>query len=158
MKPFYKLVLAILVGYITIQTGLAVQDSTAGLSIAQMNIAAPNQSLWVFLKQLPNTMEAQVFYALLLSGSIGIIAHYFRQWYSGKIEGSLFEYLFKQEPRRTIAAFAVYVGWVLSLLGTGVFTTSSGEFVGWGIVLIMGLTNGYSIDSLTNKANPKETS
>lgn len=121
-------------------------------SVQQLMAAAPQQSLWQFLRALPSSMEAQVFAALLFSGVLGMVAHYFRKWLSGEISGSLIDYLFIQYPRRTAGSFCAYIGWIVSLVGTGVFTTSSGEFVGWGIVLLMGLSNGYSVDSLANKA------
>jgi hypothetical protein len=122
----------------------------AGPTIAQAKAASP-ESLWTFLAALPSTMEAQVWYGLLLSGAVGIAAHYFYKWANDEIQGNLFNYLFRQYPKRTILSFSAYVAWTLSLVGTGIFTTSSEEFVGWSIVLILGLTNGYGVDSLANK-------
>ena len=119
-------------------------------TIAQAKSASP-ESLWHFLRALPVTMEAQIWYGLLLSGAVGIMAHYFHKWASDEIAGSLFDYLFRQHPKKTILSLSAYVAWTLSLVGTGIFQTGSGEFVGWSIVLILGLTNGYGVDSLANR-------
>jgi hypothetical protein len=115
-------------------------------------LAVQQDSLFSFLAALPKTQEAEIFYALMLSGFLGIFIHYLHKWLTGQIEGSLFDYLFRQHPRRTMLSFGSYIGWILSLVGTSMFTTPTGEFVGWGIVLIMGLTNGYAVDSISNRA------
>ncbi len=126
-------------------------------TIAQIQAAAlPSESLWAFLAVLPYSQEAQIFYALLLSGTFGIAGHYLFKWLTGEIDGNLWEYLFVNYPKRTALSFVSYIGWIVGLVGTGLFVTKSGDFVGWGIVLVLGLTNGYSVDSLANKTQRKE--
>lgn len=116
------------------------------------------QTLWEFLMQVPGSMEGQIFIALMLSGTLGVFAHYFHKWLHDEISGNLFSYLFMQYPRRTLLSFSAYVAWVVGLVGTGLFTTPSGEFVGWGVVMILGFTNGYGVDSLANKGKRTEWS
>lgn len=116
-----------------------------------------SDSLWKFLAALPNTMEAQVFYGLLLSGTIGMAAHYFTRWAKGEIQGSLFAYLFDSYARRTSLALTVIVGMAITAITSNVFVTESGEFVGWLNVLWFGITNGYASDSIANKGQPSPT-
>lgn len=129
-------------------------NPAASATIAQAKLQ--QQTLWQFLCALPQTMEAQIFYALILSGVLGIMAHYVHKWMKDEIQGSLWSYLFVQYPKRTAMSFGAYLAWIMSLIGTGVFVTASGEFVGYGIVLILGFTNGYGVDSLANKGGRAE--
>ncbi len=121
-----------------------------GVPIKQLK-ADHTESLWQFLAQLPGSMEAQILYALLLAGIVGMGAHYLMRWLNGEITGSLARYLFLDYPRRTLLAFAGVVGIALTAITSGVFETESGEFVGWLNVLWIGLTNGYASDSVANK-------
>jgi len=119
-------------------------------TIAQLKATAP-ESLWHFLLALPSTMEAQIWYALLLGGAIGMIGHYIRGRSTGNLSGSPIDYFVRDNPWRSIATAGAVAAELFAEIGTGIFTTSTGQFVGWGIVLMMGLKSGYSIDSLVNK-------
>lgn len=132
--------------------GVAMAQGPTGAKMSDVvQYSQSYPSLWVYLAQFYKTQEAQIFYALMLSGTLGVFAHYFHKWFSDEITGNLFDYLFRQYPKRTLASFMTYIAWVIGLVGTGVFETANGDPVGWGVILIMGLTNGYSVDSLANK-------
>ena len=123
-----------------------------GQTIQQIkSIPAVQESFWQFLAHLPASMEAQVLYALLIAGVIGMVAHYAMKWLSGEIEGSLLDYLFITYPRRTGLAFAAVLGAALAAVTSGIFLNDQNAFVGWMNVIWIGLTNGYACDSIANR-------
>lgn len=120
-------------------------------TIAAMQQAAPDD-LFRFLTHLPFTQEAQIFYALLLAGTVGMFANWFTRWARRDIDGNLFSYLFLQNPRSTALSFSTYMGVsVAAIYGQVFWVTSDSLFVGWGMVMWLGLLNGYSIDAIMNK-------
>lgn len=112
---------------------------------------AHQESLLDFLLALPTTMEAQIFYALVLGSALGMLAHYVRQWASRDVDSSLTDYLFRSNPKRTIMTVIGVIGWSAGEVSAGLFTTSGGAFVGWGLVILSGLKTGYAGDSIINK-------
>lgn len=109
------------------------------------------QSLWDFLAALPTSFEAQLLYALLLSGLAGMFANYLVRWARQEIAGSLWAYLVVQNPRGTILSFCTYLSAALLAIWAGVFVVADNVFVGWGAVLWLGATNGFAIDAIANK-------
>jgi hypothetical protein len=125
-------------------------------TIAQVKAADP-ESLWHFLQALPATMEAQLFYGLMLAGTLGMIANYIVRWARKEIEGSLLAYLMEQNPRGTVLSLCTYTGVAIGAIAATAFTIGPGNtFVGWGWVLWMGATNGFMIDNITNKGQRAE--
>jgi len=116
----------------------------------------PGESLWNFISQLPQTMEAQIFYALLIGSCLGLFGHYFKQWSEGGISGNLFTYLFRQNPRRSMLSLFGIITWSLGEVSTGLFVSDAGVFVGWALVILSGLKTGYAGDSLLNKGGRAE--
>lgn len=114
-------------------------------TIAEVKAAAP-ESLWHFLGQLPATMEAQQFYALMLSGFVGMAAHYLNKWATGQIEGNLWNYLFNDHARSTVLSVTAYIGFALTTVTSGAL-----DGAGWFTALWMGATTGFAIDSIANK-------
>ena len=120
------------------------------------HLPPPTESLWQFLSALPSTAEAQILYALLMSGVVGMMAHYFTRWAKGEIQGSLFTYLFGTCVRSTALAFSVIVGAAITAITSGVFITESGTFVGWLNVMWFGITNGFASDSIANRSTAQQ--
>ena len=116
----------------------------------------PGDSLWQFLIQLPSTHEAQIWYALLIGGLIGMIGHYIRGRSSNNIQGNPIDYFFRDNLWRSIGAATAVAVELFGEVGSGMFTTDTGAFVGWGIVLLSGLKTGYVGDSLINKSDRAE--
>lgn len=120
-------------------------------TIAQVKAQAPD-SLWHFLVSVPTTMEAQLFYGLMLAGTLGMIANYIVRWARNEIAGSLLAYLIDQNPRGTVLSLCTYTGVAIGAIAAGAFTAGpSAAFVGWGWVLWLGATNGFMIDNIANK-------
>lgn len=120
-------------------------------TIAQVRAQDP-ESLWHFLSALPSTMEAQIFYALMLSGSLGMMASYLMKWSQGQISGNLFGYLFGSNLRATCLSFFTYTGACMTAIYAGAFhVTEAAVFVGWGHVVWLGALNGFGIDAIVNK-------
>lgn len=124
-------------------------------TIAQAKLET-SESLWHFLLALPTTMEAQLMYALLIGGAVGMLGHYIRGRSSGDIAGSILDYFFRDNVWRSIGAMASVASELFVEVGSGLFTTAEGTFVGWGLVLLSGLKTGYLGDSLVNKGTRQE--
>ena len=116
-----------------------------GQTIAQVKAEAP-ESLWHFLGQLPVTLEAQQVYALMLSGLVGMAAHYLNKWATGQIEGNLWGYMFHDHARNTVLSVTAYIGFALTTVTSGAL-----DGAGWFTALWMGATTGFAIDSIANK-------
>ena len=121
-----------------------------GQTIAQAKLAQPD--LWHYLLNIPLSLEAQVFYALLLGCVLGMVAHYVRLWASSQIEGSLLDYLFRQHPKFTVLALLSAASWSFGEVSASLYQGADGEVFSWLLVLISGFKNGYTGDSLINKA------
>lgn len=119
-------------------------------TIAQVKAEGP-QSLWDFLSQLPGTMDAQIWYGLLLGGLIGMALHYAIKMRTGEVGGNPIDYFIKTSPWRTIGALAAMASWAFGEVLTGIYVNGDGIFIGWAAVLISGIKNGYLGDSIINK-------
>ena len=122
-------------------------------TIAQAKAITAPEPAWHFLAALPSTMEAQLMYMLLLGGVIGMIGHYIRGRSSGDISGSPIDYFFRDNLWRSIGAAMAMATELAAEIGSGLFTTEAGVFVGWGIVLLSGLKTGYAADSILNRGS-----
>lgn len=122
-----------------------------GEPIQAAKAATDQQSLFQFLGRLPFTMEAQIWYALLIGGALGMFAHYANGRVKGEIAGSPLDYFLRDNFWRSIGAAGTMAGELFAEIGTGLFTTEAGLFVGWGIVILSGIKSGYLGDSVINK-------
>lgn len=128
------------------------------------------ESLWEFLAALPFSFDAQVFYAMMLAGTAGMLANWVVRWAKGELP-CLATYLFKINPRRSLLAFITYIGTALTAVMSGVFMSDAsamGEvagcvvedgtkhFVGWLNVLWSGAGTGFAIDATMNKGERQE--
>lgn len=105
-----------------------------------------------FLASLPGSWEMQIFYGLMLSGFMGMVAHYFLKWARDEIKGMLFCYLWinKKKVALSMATFAT-MAWTAAF--NGAFVGDFGGFVGWKMVLSWGWGIGLSIDVIVNKSD-----
>ena len=123
-------------------------------TVAQLALATPPaQSLWAFLAQLPNSMEAQILLGFMLAGILGMLGHFVVKWAYGQIAGNLIAYMFTGDKnmRRTLLATIALLSVALTAVSTGIFTTAEGVFVGWANVLWQGVLTGFGSDSVVNK-------
>lgn len=111
------------------------------------------ESLWTFLGRLPASFEAQIFYAIVLFGIIGMFTNYAVKWMKKQIAGSLINYLFHDNLRGTLLSISTTIGIGIGAITGGVFETASGEFVGWFNVMWIALTNGFMWDSALNNGS-----
>lgn len=133
---------------------LAVLAADKALKIGE--IKGSSETLWQFLQRLPGTFEAQIFYAVVVFGAIGMFANYFVKWLRKEITGSLIGYLFVNNPRGTLLSLVTTIGAGLAALQMGVFETPDGQFIGWFPTLWITLGSGWMFDAALNKgAAPK---
>lgn len=114
-------------------------------------IKGGSESLWEFAHRAPAAFEAQIFYAVLIFGGLGMLANYAVKWMRREIEGSLIVYLFRNF-RSTALAFSTTMGVGIAAITSGVFETSDGMFVGWFNVMWTSLMNGFMWDAALNRS------
>lgn len=119
-------------------------------TIAQVR-SEDTTSLWDFIMQLPGTLDAQIWYALLIGGAVGMILHYAVKLRTDDITGSPLEYFMRQSPWRTVGTIAAMASWAFGEVLTGIYVNSQDVFIGWGAVLLSGVKTGYLGDSIINK-------
>lgn len=108
------------------------------------------QTLWQFLALFPGSFEAQLFLGLMMAGTVGMFCHYALKWARGEIKGGLLCY-FADNFRSTVLSFFTYVGVAITAIGGGAFLDAGGVFIGWKMVLWMGISNGFTIDAVVNR-------
>jgi hypothetical protein len=76
----------------------------------------------------------------------GMLSHYVKKWLRKEIDGSLVDYLFRDDPRRTTLA-------ILTCIGAGLTGVLQGVFAGMTLsqVILLAFSGGYTIDSSVNK-------
>jgi hypothetical protein len=114
------------------------------------------QSLSDFLMALPASMEAQIFYAIVLAGVLGVFFNYAVKWMKKEIAGSLTAYLFHDNVRATLLSVCSTVGAGVVGITSGMFETPDGSFIGWFRTLVLAFGNGFFWDAVVNRgASPK---
>lgn len=126
-------------------------------TIAQLK-ANGHETLWQFLAQVPNSTEAQIWYAMMFGCIIGMVAHYVRQWATGQISGGLWTYLFVQCPRNTLLALIGAAMVSAGEVSMDLYQSAGGDVFSWWLIIISGFKNGYATDSLINRARRAEWS
>ena len=125
-----------------------------GQKIADIK-AQSAESLWHFLSALPASFEAQLFYAIVAFGMLGVLVHYAVKWMKKEIEGSLFAYLFVDNVRGTLLSWTSTIGAGVVGITSGMFETPDGSFIGWFRTLVLCFGNGFFWDAVMNKGAPK---
>lgn len=97
------------------------------------------QSLFDFLKDVPSSFEAQLFYALFGSWLSGAVASWLWKWTQGMADG-----LRHFTLRYFMGQVMFGVGISIAAIMTVGFQTDSGEFFGWLSVLWSGAFAGFS--------------
>lgn len=119
-------------------------------------VIPPSDSPWSYLAHLPFTLEANILYMLILFGLVGAGIHYLVRWAKGEIQGSLWAYMFTDNPRRSVLSVIALITELVAEESAGLFMTGDGKFVGWALVIAAGLKTGFLIDSIVNKASRPE--
>ena len=92
----------------------------------------------------PADSERLLVFTLVALG--GMVFHYIKRWVRGEIPGGLLRYFFRDYPRQTAAAF----GTLLGTIGT-MFLTGQLSGLELNQLILMAVTTGYTVDSVTNK-------
>lgn len=100
-------------------------------------IHASTETLWSFLLKLPASFEAQVFYALFLSGALGSLASWVWKWSNGHASPNHYDLKY------TFAQVLWLAGSAVAAIFTVGFSTPTGEFFGWLSVLWTGALAGF---------------
>lgn len=118
-------------------------------TLAQLSETRP-EGLWHWLASLPQSFEAEILCGLLLSGFLGALVSWLVKWTNGEASG-LLDYCFKNSAKRTAASVLAFLGVIAGFIALEIFTTASGEFVGWMNVMVNGFMAGSGSDAMINK-------
>lgn len=113
-------------------------------------------SLWDFLAQLPFSFEAQLFYGMMLAGSLGMGVNWMVKWLRNELP-CFVTYMFKNNVKRSLLAILTLAGTILTAISTDIFVADD-KFVGWLNVLWTGATTGFAVDATLNKGTREEWS
>jgi hypothetical protein len=118
--------------------------------MAELKAQSP-ESLWTFLRAMPASFEAQLFYAIVCFGALGVMVNYAVKWMKKEIAGSLFAYLFVDNFRGTLLSWTTTAGAGIAGITSGMFETPDGTFIGWFRALVLCFGNGFFWDAVMNR-------
>lgn len=125
-----------------------------GPTVQQVKDSAP-EDFWHYLAQLPGTVEAEILYALLLAGAMGMFANCVQKWARGELVGGPVDYFFCHNKRGTVLSLCGMIGLAITVVQSGISFTD-GHFVGWANVLWIGASNGFAADAVANRGKRPE--
>ncbi len=121
-----------------------------GEALAAVQTALPGVNETGSFGDYVNTLVASKafaqFWVLLVAGYLGVVANYMWKWATDTIQGSLWRYLVKDHPKNTVLSVMAISGWVLMAMSQIEQSTA------WGLLINIGLTTGFAVDVLVNKA------
>lgn len=91
----------------------------------------------------PTLKNLIIFTAVALAG---MFAHYGKSWYKGEIAGNLLDYLFRDNPRATVASMAATLSAAAAAYFGGVL-----DGVALKALIPLAFTTGFGLDSTFNK-------
>lgn len=118
-----------------------------GIQQAQQQLAE-HGSIMQYLRSLWSSRELVQLLVLIVAGTLGMMANYTYKWLRDEIQGSLWFYIAGSYPRRTALAFITFCGYAITTVMSPML-----DDAGWSVVINLGLTTGFAIDALINKAD-----
>lgn len=110
--------------------------------------AAEEGTFHAYLWAVIHSREFVQFWVLMVCGFLGVVANYLWKWANDQIKGSIVKYLFTDYPKRTLLSFMAMTGWSFVAM-TSMVTPN----LAWSILINMGVTTGFAVDAVINKAN-----
>lgn len=86
----------------------------------------------------------------IVIGYIGMLAHAIKKYYSDELNGSVFDYLFRNSKKRTMLAVITNLGALTTIIFSDQVPTQIGAFI------ILAFTTGFTTDSTVNKDGTPE--
>lgn len=117
-------------------------------------VKPPPQPVWEWASGVFYTFDAQIVLALIVSGSAGILWHYFCQARKGQVPWCFTKYML-EHPGATASSIMALVAAIAAMSGFSVFY-ENGEFVGWWKVMVYGFGVGLMTDVSLNRAEPPD--
>lgn len=90
------------------------------------------------------TVDNSLFFALSF---VGMFSHALKKYMQGQLSGSIFDYVFKNNKKRTIIAILTNIGAIGTLILANQVPTEIGAFI------VLAMTTGYTSDSTANSDN-----
>lgn len=100
-----------------------------------------------YVLSLWHSPELGHFGVLLAFGAVGVCGHYYWRWVTNQITGSLWMYLFRDHPKRTLASFSCIAGWAVWAVDPALT---------WSQTINLALSTGFAVDVIVNKATARE--
>lgn len=125
-----------------------IAEAFAG-GVATMQAAINDQgSFTEYVRSILRSRELVQLGVLMFFGSLGMVANYTYKWLRDELSGSLWHYAVTSHPRRTALSIVTFAGYAVTTVLSPVL-----DGAGWGVVVNLGLTTGFAIDALVNKAD-----
>ena len=115
--------------------------------------AVVQQDFWEWFKIILYSFQTQQFSVYSFFGIAGMVFHYFVAVIDDRINGSVWHYMFKDQPKKTFLAFLTLEGAGLALCYTG-----AADGMTWVALIGMACTSGYTADSTLNRGSSNEPS
>lgn len=125
-----------------------IREALAGAAAVVQKSIDDDGSFGDYVRAVYDSRAFIQFWVLCLFGFIGMTANYTYKWLSDEIKGSLWYYMVGSRPRRTLLALATFAGYALTTVISPVL-----DGAGWSVVVNLGLTTGFAVDALVNKAD-----
>lgn len=114
-------------------------------------VASQNpESLLEYALAFWGSLEMQILLALFITGLLGQMASYTYKWLQDEIKGDLWQYLFKDNFKKTSLTFVGYMSSAVLAVMADIFMNDQ-QFAGWTNVLTWGWLNGLALDLAFNK-------
>ena len=76
---------------------------------------------------------------------LGLLGHAFKKYLSGQLSGSIVDYLFLNNPKRTVLAMLTTIASAVGLIVGEQIPVQAGAFI------MLAFTTGFSVDSTLNR-------
>lgn len=81
-------------------------------------------------------------------GFIGMIAHAIKKYYADELSGSIYDYLFKNDKKRSVLAVLTTISALITVILSDQVPMQIGAFI------LLAFTTGFTADSTINKDSP----
>lgn len=80
----------------------------------------------------------------LMIAFVGMLGHALKKGLTGQLQGSIFEYIFKNNPKRTVLAIMTTIGAVAGIILGEQIPTQAGAYI------MLAFATGFTADSTVN--------
>ncbi len=107
-------------------------------------------SFFSWLIGLWSSYQLEQLIVYIIVGILGIVAHYIKQYLTENVKGSIYKYMVKDSPKRSLAMILTFIGSAIGYVLSG-----ATDGMTWASLIGLAFTTGYSLDSSINRSTTK---